>query len=157
MSCLPQWPKAHAKGCREVKKHRWYFPWVFSHNASLMFLLPSSLLKMSLVAYPDFPFPIHRTAKYLGQEMPLCMYLIFAQNSCTCEFSESTAILKRQRINLLVFASLLPSAASFPITLKAVAGWAVGLEACLSFWAAAHPNHSLLFRSQRDHWTTPGQ
>lgn len=138
-------------------------PQFFSHNFSTIFFTGD--VSCSL---PDFPFPIHRTAKHLRQEKPLYMYLIFAQNSCTFEFSENTAILKRQRINLVVFVSLLPSAASFPITLKAVGAishrfscgaWGVGWSRKhnLCFWAAAHPHHSLLFRSHRGHWTVPGQ
>lgn len=169
MSCLPQWPKAHAKGSLEEKKHRRYFPWVFTHSASLMFSVPYSLLKISLVAWLPFS-NTQDFIKHLRQETPLYMHLIFPQTSCPCEFSESTAhdILKRQRINLVGFVPLLLSAASFPITLKAVAAishrfsfgdWGMGWRRKnnLSFWAAAHPNHSLLFGIQRGHWTLPRQ
>lgn len=119
---------------------------------------------------PDFRFPIHRTAKHLKQEIPLYMHLTLPiTHAPSCEFSESTAIQKRQKINLVGgFVSLVPSSASFPITWKAVAAishrfsceaWGMGWRGkhSLSFWAAGHPSHSLLFRSQRGHWTLPGQ
>lgn len=138
-------------------------PQCFSHVFSTIFFTEDFSFSLT-----DFSFPIHRTVKHFRQEMTLYMHLIFTQSSCPYEFPESTAILKRQRINLVGFVPLVPSAASFPITLKSVSAishrfscgaWGMGWRRkhILSFWAAAHPNRFLLFRSQRGHWTLPGQ